>query len=70
MKKPVCLSSLFPFLFLAICASAQEITLPLYPEGKVPNFRKTDEIEKKDSTDIVRISKVQSPEIDVFLPAK
>lgn len=49
---------------------AQDITLPLWPAGKVPNFQKTDEVEKAESSDIVRISKVQSPEIVVFLPAK
>src|SRR5215213_3708195 len=51
-------------------AYAQDITLALWPEGKVPNFQKTDEVEKSESTDIVRISKVQSPEIAVFLPSK
>ena len=55
---------------LSFAATAQEITLPLWPAGKVPNYQKTDETEKRDSTDIVRISKVQSPEIAVFLPAK
>ena len=36
----------------------------------MPNFQKTDETEKSDSTDIVRISKVQNPEIAVFIPSK
>jgi len=49
---------------------AQDATVPLWPAGKVPNYQKTDEVEKSESTDIVRISKVQSPEIAVFLPAK
>lgn len=49
---------------------AQELKLPLWPAGKVPNYQKTDEVEKSESTDIVRISKVQSPDIAVFLPAK
>ncbi|MGZ3882376.1 MAG: alpha/beta hydrolase [Flavisolibacter sp.] len=49
---------------------AQNITLPLWSPGKVPNYQKTDEVEKAESTDIVRISNVQSPEIAVFLPAK
>jgi acetyl esterase/lipase len=49
---------------------AQDITIPLWPAGKVPNYQKSDEVEKIESTDIVRISKVQSPDIAVFLPAK
>ena len=57
-------------MILSFAAPAQEITLPLWPSGKVPNFQKTNETEKADSTDIVRISKVQNPEIAVFLPSK
>jgi acetyl esterase/lipase len=49
---------------------AQDITIPLWAPGKVPNYQKTDETEKSESRDIVLISKVQSPEIAVFLPAK
>lgn len=49
---------------------AQDITLPLWPAGMVPNFQKTGEVEKSESTDIIRISKVQAPEIAVFLPSK
>jgi acetyl esterase/lipase len=49
---------------------AQDITMPLWPAGKVPNYQKTDEVEKTESTDIIRISKVQNPEIAVFLPAR
>jgi acetyl esterase/lipase len=50
--------------------NAQDLTIPLWPEGKVPNYQKTDEVEKTESTDIVRISKVQLPDIAVFFPAK
>lgn len=49
---------------------AQDLTISLWPAGKVPNYQKSDEVEKSESTDIVRISKVQSPEIAVFLPSK
>jgi acetyl esterase/lipase len=49
---------------------AQDITMPLWPAGKVPNYQKTDEVEKTESTDIIRISKVQNPGIAVFLPAR
>lgn len=49
---------------------SQQITLPLWPEGKIPNFQKTDETEKKEVDDILRISKVQTPEITVYMPTK
>lgn len=39
-------------------------------QGKYRTIKKTDEVEKVESTDIIRISKVQSPEIAVFLPSK
>jgi len=61
---------LFCFLILQFITTAQEITIPLWPSGKVPNFQKTDETEKRDTSDIIRISKVQSPDIAVYLPSK
>lgn len=63
-------SLLIIVIAMSFMATAQEITLPLWPEGKVPNYQKTDETEKSDTADIVRISKVQNPEIAVFLPSK
>jgi acetyl esterase/lipase len=57
-------------LFLFQMTQAQDITIPLWPAGKVPNYQKSDEVEKTESTEIVRISKVQSPDIAVFFPAK
>jgi acetyl esterase/lipase len=55
---------------MSMVTTAQEITLSLWPAGKVPNYQKTNETEKSDTTDIVRISKVQNPEIAVFMPSK
>ena len=55
---------------MTIAATSQEITLPLWPAGRLPNYQKTNETEKWDSTDIVRVSKVQNPEIAVFIPSK
>lgn len=49
---------------------AQNFRLNLYPEGKIPNFQATDELEQRDTTDIVRIRTVQTPDISVFLPSK
>src|SRR6476469_378184 len=60
----------FATLFFFQMTKAQDMTIPLWPAGKVPNYQKTDEVEKVESTDIIRISKVQSPEIVVFLPSK
>ena len=57
-------------LFLFQMTQAQNITLPLWPAGKVPNFQKSEEVETTESTEIVRISKVQTPEIAVYIPAK
>lgn len=61
---------LTPLIALSISATAQEINLPLWGAGKVPNAQSTNETEKWDSTDIVRVSKVQNPAIAVFLPSK
>jgi acetyl esterase/lipase len=49
---------------------AQNFRLNLYPEGEIPNFQPTDELEQRDTTDIVRIRTVQTPDISVFLPSK
>lgn len=48
---------------------AQNTILPIWPND-IPNSIKTDEKEEVVSTDIVRISKVQIPQIEVYLPAK
>lgn len=63
---------LFVLLNVVIMNSveAQDLQIPLYEKGKVPNHRHTDEKEKWDSADIVRISLVQEPELYVYLPAK
>lgn len=48
---------------------SQNFTLPLW-SGEIPNAKKTKEVEKRDTTDMVRISNVQTPDIAVFLPTK
>ncbi|MFP4060975.1 MAG: alpha/beta hydrolase [Bacteroidales bacterium] len=50
--------------------NAQNLKLPLYPDKNIPNYEQTGESEQWDTTDIVRVSKVQKPDIAVFLPAK
>jgi len=49
---------------------AQDALLPLWPKDQIPNRIETDEKEVQVSEDIVRISKVQEPTIEVYLPAK
>lgn len=48
---------------------AQNTVLPLWP-NEIPNAIKTDDKEETVSADIVRISKVQVPQIEIYLPAK
>jgi acetyl esterase/lipase len=47
-----------------------QITIPLWPEGQVPNYKASGEKEKIESADIIRISLVQTPEMTVYLPSK
>ncbi len=49
---------------------AQNFTIPLWPAGEIPNHLESDNIEIRDTTEIVRISNVQVPDIAVFLPSK
>lgn len=44
--------------------------MDLYPQGHIPNFTPTDEREARDSTDVVRIGTVQTPNISIFFPTK
>jgi acetyl esterase/lipase len=60
---------LFFFFFFSTFSTAQNFTLPLWSET-IPNYQETDEKEIRDTTDIVKISYVQQPEIAVYLPAK
>jgi acetyl esterase/lipase len=48
---------------------AQNTVLPLWPND-IPNTIKTNEKEEAISADIVRIAKVQIPELEVYLPSK
>ncbi len=57
------------FVFLALCGQTQDVTMPLW-EGDIPNYRSTDETEQADTNGIVRISKVQKPDMAVYLPSK
>lgn len=51
-------------------AMAQDTIIPLWPNDKIPNRIESDEKEVKKQNGIYRISKVQEPTIEVYLPAK
>lgn len=61
---------LFCFTMMQLRATAQEINLPLWAAGKIPNYQKTSETEKRDTADIIHISMVQVPDITVYMPSK
>ena len=60
----------FFIFFQTNAAISQEITYPLWPSGKVPNYQKTNKVEKRDTSETIHISLVQTPEITVFMPSK
>lgn len=49
---------------------AQDTIMPLWPKGKIPNHVVSTEKETYQRNGILRISKVQEPTIEVYLPAK
>ncbi|MDG1572689.1 alpha/beta hydrolase [Robiginitalea sp. M366] len=55
-------------VLLCLGLQAQDHRLPLWPEGEIPYRVPTDETEVRDSTNILRISKVQTPDLAVYLP--
>ena len=64
-----------PLLLLFVLAlysanAMSQTTLPLWPAGQVPNQLPTAEKEEWKSTDIIRISNVQTPELTMYLPPK
>lgn len=64
----------YPYLAIVILLISsycfgQDHVLPLWQKN-IPNYRVTEETEVSDTTDVVRISNVQTPDISVYLPAK
>ncbi|MBN2011082.1 alpha/beta hydrolase [candidate division KSB1 bacterium] len=57
------------FLILPALGFSQDYLLPLWPKN-IPNSQSGDEIEQRDSTDIVRISNIQVPDIAVYIPSR
>ncbi|MEP2278585.1 alpha/beta hydrolase [Maribacter sp.] len=58
------------FLVLVSYVSAQDTIISLWPEDKIPNQLKSSEKEVHEQSEILRISKVQVPIIEVYLPSK
>ncbi len=56
-------------LLIYECGMGQNFTLPLWQEN-IPNYQKTDEVEVRDTTDIVIIRSVQEPNVSVYFPAR
>ena len=58
-------------LLTAPILTAQNSIIPLWPKDKIPNHIDSDEMEViVEGDDLVRISRVQEPTIEVYLPAK
>lgn len=61
----------FSFLFLiSATMTGQDTILPLWPKDRIPNWISSSEKEKHEQNGILRISQVQEPTIEVYLPAK
>lgn len=60
------------FTMLLFCTKSysQNLKIDLWPEGKIPFSINNAQQEKIDVTEVTRISKVQIPQIEVFLPNK
>ncbi len=56
-------------LFFAMTSFTQNHIIPLW-ESEIPNYLDAGIQEQVDTGDIIRISKIQNPHIEVFLPAK
>ena len=63
------LSCVFIFM-MAGNVLAQDTIMPLWPQDKIPNHIQSDEKEMHKRNGVLRISKVQEPTIEVYLPAK
>jgi acetyl esterase/lipase len=66
------MKKIFFALFLCLATGllqSQNFILPLW-EGDPPNYKASGEVMKSDTTNIVRLSLVQHPDIAVFLPSK
>mgnify|MGYP005823503935 CR=1 FL=1 len=64
----------YVIILLVFCSAsfavAQDTILPIWPIDKIPNYLQSDEKETHVQNGILRISKVQNPSIEVYLPSK
>jgi len=61
----------FSLLIVGMCSvNAQDTIIPLWPADNIPNRVPSSEKEIVVKEDIVRISKVQQPSLEVYLPSK
>lgn len=72
MKKTARILTVLSLLALSVPSMAQTETMNLWPEGKVPNFKKSDVEEESvtDAQDILRISGVTVPTIAAYIAPK
>ena len=57
-------------LVCSMSAYSQNMKINLWPDGNIPLSIKNNLQEQVESTDIIRISKVQIPQLEVFIPNK
>ena len=57
-------------LVCSMSAYSQNMKINLWPDGNIPLSIKNNLQEQVESTDIIRISKVQVPQLEVFIPNK
>jgi acetyl esterase/lipase len=69
MRRNYKIAILVLFIFI-VRIEAQDTIIPLWPKDKIPNRIESNEKEEHKRNGILRISKVQEPTLEVFLPAK
>ncbi len=69
MKIPILVSFILTLAVSGIGIS-QDAVIPLWPKDKIPNRINTSEQEIRKTGDILIVSKVQEPGIEVYLPSK
>jgi len=57
-------------LLLHVTTQAQPFVLPLWPQNEIPNYIDTGEAQISDTTDIIRIRHVHTPDIRIFKPSR
>jgi len=58
------------FIVFVSQVTAQDTIMPLWPKDRIPNRIVSEEVEEHKHNGILRISKVQEPSIEVYLPSQ